>query len=173
MAGTLLAVLGGLAVIFPFVTGLSLSVLLGVVLVAGAIVHVLHASSTGTLRDGLGQVTLAVVYGVAGIIFLANPLFGLLTLTLLAVGFFIADGVVEVAWGIRSRGQPGAVWLLASGSLSLLLGGFLWSGFPTDAVWAVGVLFGINLLVTGVSVVLLGQERDSSVVGNAAQRSRV
>jgi len=172
VAGAILAVLGGLAVLFPFVTGLSLSVLLGVVLVAGAIVHVVHALSAGTLRGKLGQVILAVLYGFAGIAFVANPVFGLLTLTLLAAGFFVADGIVEIAWGIRSRGQPGAVWLLASGSVSLLLGGLLWFGLPTDAIWAIGVLFGINLFVTGVSVALLGRTSRNSIAQNAAQRSQ-
>lgn len=172
VAGTILAVLGVLALIFPFVTGLSLSVLLGVVLVAGAIVHALHASAAGALRDKLGQVVLAVLYGVVGIVFIANPVFGLLTLTLLAVGFFLADGIVEIAWGIRSRGQPGAGWLLVSGSISFLLGGLLWLGFPSDAVWAIGVLFGINLVVTGASVILFGRGSRSSVARRAAQRSQ-
>ena len=172
VAGSILAVLGALAVIFPFVTGLSLSVLLGIILVAGAVVHVLHASAAGTLRDRLGQVVLAVLYGVAGIVFIANPVFGLLTLTLLAAGFFLADGIVEIAWGIRSRGQPGAVWLLASGSISFLLGGLLWLGFPSDAVWVIGVLFGINLVVTGVSVILLGRGSRRSVAQGVAQRSQ-
>lgn len=168
----ILAVLGVIALIFPFVTGLSLSVLLGVVLVAGAIVHVLQASAAGALRHKLGQVILAVLYGVAGIVFIVNPFFGLLTLTLLAVGFFLADGIVEIAWGIRSRGQPGAGWLLVSGSISFLLGGLLWLEFPSDAVWAIGVLFGFNLVVTGVSVILLGRGGRSSVAQGAAQRSQ-
>ena len=172
VAGSILAVLGALAVIFPFVTGLSLSVLLGVILAAGAVVHVLHASASGALRDRLGQVILAVLYGVAGIVFIANPVFGLLTLTLLAAGFFLADGIVEIAWGIRSRGQPGAVWLLASGSISFLLGGLLWLGFPSAAVWVIGVLFGINLVVTGVSVILLGRGSRRSVAQGVAQRSQ-
>lgn len=164
--------LGVLAMIFPFVTGISLSVLLGGVLVASAIVHVLHAFSAGAFKDKLGQVILAVLYGVAGIVFISNPVFGLLTLTLLAVGFFIADGIVEVAWGVRRRGQPGAMWLLASGSISFLLGGLLWLGFPSDAIWAIGVLFGINLLVTGVSIILLGRESPESIAQHATQRSQ-
>ncbi|WP_251133139.1 HdeD family acid-resistance protein [Halorubrum sp. 2020YC2] len=172
VAGTILAVLGVLAMIFPFVTGLSLSVLVGGLLVAGAIVHVLHAFSAGAFRDKLGQVILGGLYGVAGIVFITNPVFGLLTLTLLAVGFFVVDGIVEVAWGIRSRGQPGAVWVLASGSVSFLLGGLLWLGFPSDAVWAIGVLFGINLFVTGVSVIILGRGSRNSIPQHTAQRSQ-
>lgn len=170
-AGTILTVLGVLALLFPFVTGLSLSVLLGAVLVAGAVVHVFHAFSAGPLRGALGQVTLAVLYGVTGVAFLSNPVVGLVTLTLLAGGFFIADGVIEIAWGVRSRGEPGAAWLLASGGISFLLGGLLWLGLPADATWAVGALLGINLISTGVSVVALGRESRASVARRATRRS--
>ncbi len=79
VAGAILAVLGALAVIAPFGTGRSLSVLLGVVLVAGAIIlaagaiaHVLHALSVATLRETVGQRTLAVRYAVTGTVCTAN-----------------------------------------------------------------------------------------------------
>jgi uncharacterized membrane protein HdeD (DUF308 family) len=157
VAGMIIAILGVLAMAFPFVTGLSLSILLGAILVFGALVHVSHAFSAGSLGSVLGQVLLAVLYGFAGIAFMSNPVVGLATLTLLAISFFLADGIIEIAWGVRSRGEPGATWLLASGGISLLLAGFLWLGFPTSAVWAIGVFTGANLLVTGLAIILVGQ----------------
>lgn len=162
VAGIVIAVLGLFAMVFPFFTGLSLSILLGAVLVVGALVHVAHAFSAGSLGNVLWQVLLAGLYGFAGISFMANPVVGLATLTILAIGFFFADGVIELVWGFQNRGEPGSVWLLASGAISLLLGVLLWAGFPTSALWAVGVLLGVNLLVTGVSMVLVGRGADAS-----------
>ena len=156
-AGVIIAILGLLAVVFPLITGISVSILLGAVLVVGALVHAANAFSAGPLGNVLGQAVLAVLYGFAGIAFIANPVVGLATLTLLAIAFFLADGLVEIAWGLRSRGQPGTTWLLASGGISLLLAGFLWLGFPSSAGWAIGVLLGVNLLVTGVSMILVGR----------------
>ena len=157
VAGIIIATLGLLAVVFPLITGLSVSILLGAVLVVGALVHTSNAFSAGALGNMLGQAILAVLYGFAGITFIANPVLGLATLTFLAIVFFVGDGIVEIAWGLRSRGQPGAQWLLASGGISLLLAGLLWFGFPSTAGWAIGVLFGVNLLVTGISMVLIGR----------------
>ncbi|WP_158059211.1 HdeD family acid-resistance protein [Halorussus halophilus] len=156
-AGVVIAVLGLLAIVFPFVTGISLSILLGAVLVIGALVHVANAFSAGTLGNVLWQVVLAVLYGFAGITFIANPTVGLTTLTILAIAFFLVDGAVELVWGFQSRGQPGWTWLLVSGAISLLLAGLIWVGFPSSALWAIGVLFGVNLLVTGVSMVMVGR----------------
>ena len=171
-AGVIIAILGLLAVVFPLITGISVSILLGAVLVVGALVHAANAFSAGTLGNVLGQAILAVLYGFAGIAFIANPVVGLATLTLLAIAFFLADGLVEIAWGLRSRGQPGTTWLLASGGVSLLLAGFLWLGFPSSAGWAIGVLLGVNLLVTGVSMILVGRGTDEPIAPDVPRGSQ-
>lgn len=155
-AGVILAVLGILAILFPFVTGLSLSILLGALLVVGAIVHVAHAFSAGSFWGAVWQVVLGVLYGIAGITLMANPVVGLATLTLLVIAFFLVSGIVEVGWAFAGRGKDGWLWLLASGGVSLLAALLLLAGLPSTAAWAVGVLFGVNLLVTGVSLVMLG-----------------
>lgn len=172
VAGVIIAILGLLAVVFPLITGISVSILLGAVLVVGALVHAANAFSAGTLGNVLGQAVLAVLYGFAGIAFIANPVVGLATLTLLAIAFFLADGLVEIAWGLRSRGQPGTTWLLASGGISLLLAGFLWLGFPSSAGWAIGVLLGVNLLVTGVSMILVGRGTDEPIAPDVPRGSQ-
>lgn len=156
VGGAIIALLGLLAIAFPFVTGLSLSIFLGATLVVGALVHVAHAFSPESFWGAVWQVILAVVYGVAGISLMANPVLGLTTLTLLAIAYLLANGVVMVGWSLVGRGNDGWLWLLASGSLSVLLAVVLWLGFPSTALWTVGVLFGVNLLVTGVSLVMVG-----------------
>jgi len=171
-AGVIIAILGLLAVLFPLITGISVSVVLGAVLVVGALVHGLNAFAAGTLGSVFGQVILAVLYGFAGIAFIANPVVGLATLTLLAIAFLLADGLVEIAWGLRSRGQHGSQWLLASGGVSLLLAGLLWLGFPSSAAWAIGVLLGVNLLVTGVSIALVGRGTGESIAPDVPRGSQ-
>lgn len=98
-AGVTIAILGLLAVAFRFGTDVSVSVVLGAVLTAGAFVHASDAFSAGALGSVLGQAQaiLAVLYGFTGIAFIANPIVGLATVTLLAIAFFVADGVVGTA----------------------------------------------------------------------------
>lgn len=157
VSGVLIALLGLLAIAFPFVTGLSIAVLLGALLVIGGLVHVAHAFSQRRLAQAVWQVVLGVLYGIAGITFLANPVVGLATLTLLAIAFFLVDGLVEIIWALQGRAHRGWTWLLLSGIVSILLAGLLWTGFPSSALWAVGVLLGVNLLFTGVSIVVYGR----------------
>jgi uncharacterized membrane protein HdeD (DUF308 family) len=153
--GVLIAVLGLLAIFAPFLTGIVLSISLGLILVAGSLGHVAHAFSARGWSGSLWQVLLAVVYAAAGVSLVLNPLFGLATLTFLLIGYLLASGVVEIAMGFRTRSSPQWGALVASGALSLLVAVLLWFGLPTSALWAVGLLVGISLLSTGVSLVLL------------------
>lgn len=155
IVGGITALFGVLAIVFPFVTGVSLSVLLGVLLVVGGFMHVAHAFSAQGWKGSLWQLLLAGLYGIAGIALMVNPLFTLATLTLLLAAFFFVDGIIEMVMGLRLRGQAGWEWTLISGVLGILAGAVIWMGWPSTALWVVGLLFGINLLSTGLSMVVL------------------
>ncbi|SFS00454.1 Uncharacterized membrane protein HdeD, DUF308 family [Halomicrobium zhouii] len=170
VGGILIVLLGLLAVVFPLVAGVSISLVLGGLLVVGGLVHVAHAFRARGWAGFAGQVLLAVVYVFAGISLLANPLLGLTTLTLLLIAYLLISGLVEVGVGLRLRGQPRWTLLLASGLLSVALGVILIAGFPSTAAWVVGLYVGINLIATGVSMVLMGRQvqREVTAVGGAS-----
>jgi uncharacterized membrane protein HdeD (DUF308 family) len=155
-AGIIVAALGVLAIFTPFVTGIALSIMLGALLVVGALVHAAHAFSARGWKGSIWQVVLAVVYALAGISLLANPVVGLATLTVLLIAYFVVEGIVEVVMGLRMRPESRWGWMTASGVISLLLAVLLWTGLPSTALWAVGLLFGVSLLSTGLSMVGIG-----------------
>lgn len=160
--GVLVALLGLVAIISPFVTGIAIAFLLGVVLLVGAVGHVVSAFSGRGWTGFLFQVLLAVLYGLAGISLLVDPIVGLVTVTLLLVAYLLVEGVVEVVQGFRVRPARGWGWLVASGAISLLLAVLLFAGFPGTAAWAIGLLVGISLLTTGISMVMVGMAGGSA-----------
>ncbi len=171
IGGALIAILGVLAIVYPFVTGLSISIFVGVALIVGAVIHVAHAFSAGGWRGALWQVVLALVYLVAGVLFLTDPVLGLVSLTLVLIAYFLIDGVVEIAMGLRLRGESRWAWLVASGVVSLVLAGLIWAGLPSSAVWAVGLLFGVSLLTTGISMAMVAMGgRDAAEAADATAR---
>ncbi|MGA9400254.1 HdeD family acid-resistance protein, partial [Haladaptatus sp.] len=153
-AGAIIAVIGVLAILAPFAAGVSLSILLGALLVVGALVHVAHAFSGGWKRFFV-QGVLAVIYAVAGISLLANPLIGLTTLTILLAAFLVVDGVLEIVMAFQSRGDRGWGALVVSGICALIIAAIIWVGWPATAAWALGLLFGVNLLITGISMMFM------------------
>ena len=46
--------------------------------------------------------------------------------------------------------------MLVNGLITLLLGGLIWFHWPSSSVWAIGTLLGVNLLMTGISRLMLG-----------------
>ncbi|WP_313690850.1 HdeD family acid-resistance protein [Halorarum halobium] len=174
--GIVLAALGVLAIFTPFVTGVTLSLLLGAILIVGGLVHLVNAFSARGWSGSLWQVVLGIVYGLAGVSLLVNPVLGLATLTLLLVAYFAVDGVVEIVMGLRMRPESRWAWVAGSGVISLLLAVLLWVGFPSTALWAVGLLVGVGLLSSGfslISVALVGRkaigvERDVANAGPGA-----
>jgi len=57
---------------------------------------------------------------------------------------------------VQIRPVSGWGWMLANGVITLLLGWMLWKQWPLSGAWAVGVLFGVQLISTGASLLAIG-----------------
>src|SRR6056297_645971 len=156
-AGVLLALLGLLAIAFPFVTGISLALLFGATLIVGGVFHYAHAFSAAGWSGSIGQVLLGLLYTGAGILLMSNPVLTLASLTVLLVAFLAVEGLVLIGLSFTVRNEPNWEWNVFSGLLSLLLAALLWAGLPSTAAWGLGLIFGVNLLTTGVGLVFLGR----------------
>lgn len=167
ITGTVLIILGLVSALTPVITGVALSVVLGVFLVVGGIAHFVHAFSGRDWTGLLSQVILGIVFVVGGIALVTEPYVGLFTLTALLIGFFLVDGIVEIVMGARLRPYRGWLSIVGSGVLSLVIGGLIWMDFPSSAQWAVGLLFGIGLFTSGVSIVI------TAIGGRNAVRNNV
>lgn len=98
---------------------------------------------------------LGLLYISTGVFLLANPLEGVLTLTLTLGIFLLIEGIFEIAFAFQVRPQPSWVWLLGNGVTTLLLGGLIWAQWPFDGAFAIGLLVGISLLFSGFSRIAL------------------
>ncbi|QFU82790.1 HdeD family acid-resistance protein [Natronorubrum aibiense] len=152
LAGGAVGLIGLFAIAFPFATGVSITIGLGALLVLGGIVHAAHAFTVRGWSGSLWQLTLAIVSVVAGLLLLVNPVVGLASLTILLVGYLLVDGVAELWMATRMADRSGRAAIAVSGVLSLVIAGLLWAGFPASAAWAIGLLVGISLLTTGISM---------------------
>ena len=89
-------------------------------------------------------------------ILIANPLRGVLTLTMVLMALFLIEGVAAILAALNFRQHSrNWGWLLFSGIVDLVLVYLIWQGWPATAAWAIGLLAGVNLLFTGLSLVML------------------
>jgi uncharacterized membrane protein HdeD (DUF308 family) len=153
--GIVLAFLGLFALIFPFAMAVSFEILLGALLTVAGIVQGFRGLSHWKERRSLPLLIGAAIALVAGILLLAFPLTGVLTLTLLLMLFFFLDGIAKIISSLQFRPLKGSGWLLFSGLVSLALAILIFTGLPTTAVWVLGIYLGVYFLFVGVSLITL------------------
>lgn len=155
MTGILLAVFGALLLFSPVTAGEWVVRLVSLVLIVTGVVQVVHAirsgMSTGSIIAGL----LGVIVAGVGVMVWQNQVIGSGVLTGLLMIFFVVNGLWKLSTAIRFRRLPGWLWMLFSGFLSLIFVYLLWSQWPLSGAWAIGVLVGLDLLLSGISMIIL------------------
>lgn len=165
--GIVLVVAGIAAIMFPLVSTIAAKIALGWIFLAAGVVMIIHAFSIQRWGGFLMELLLGVLYLVAGGWLAFFPLTGIVTLTILLAALFLAEGVVEVIMGFRVRPHEGWGWLVFSGLIAVAVGLLIAAELPSSAVWAIGLLVGVNLLSTGISfiVVALAGKRGTAPAG--------
>ena len=153
--GILLILAGVAAIAFPLLSTIATKIMLGWIFLIAGVVMAVHAFSIQQWRGFLMELLLAVLYIVVGGWLAFFPFTGIITLTILLAALFLAEGVLEVIMAMRVRPHEGWGWLLISGLIAIVVGVMIAAELPGSAVWAIGLLAGINLLSTGVSFVVL------------------
>jgi uncharacterized membrane protein HdeD (DUF308 family) len=149
-------VLGLIAIIEPVIAGLALTIWVGWLLIFGGIVHLIGAFRSGGLGGATWQLLLAAIYLIGGGYFLTHTLLALGTLTLLLAGILVAEAILEIVAFVQSPGEAGRGWRVVNAAITLLLGLMIWRQWPSSSIWAIGTLVGVNLIVTGVTRLMLG-----------------
>lgn len=163
VAGVVTIVLGAIGIVFPFVMTLAAELLFGGLLAVLGLLQITRAIVNGGVESRLWTFLFGFIGLAAGALLLLYPLEGAVTLTIILASFFIIGGAIKLwgAWQIRSaapRELPrldGWGWLMLSGFLSLGIGALLFLGLPTTAIWALGLLLGLDLLFLGISEIAL------------------
>src|SRR5262249_48376996 len=134
--GLVLIVIGIIALAYD-VTATIVSVLVfGWLLLIGGIVEVFHAFR---VRGGGGTVLhllSARLTAIAGLVFIANPVAGALTLTLVLGALFLVEGIFRI-FGAARFGLPG--WGVLGGVITALLGVLLLVHWPASGLRFIGL----------------------------------
>lgn len=153
--GILFVVLGSLAVALPVFSTFALEIFLGWLLVFAGLFQGARAFLAKKTNPFLMILTSALLYFIIGILLLAYPLTGVLTLTVLMMSLYFVQGIVQIIMGFQYRSIERSGWLIFSGLVTLLLAFLIWQGFPGTASWVLGLLAGINFLFFGFAMLAI------------------
>jgi uncharacterized membrane protein HdeD (DUF308 family) len=154
--GILTVIVGIIALGSPFASGVVLTYMIGFLLIGGGITRGIYAFKAGSLGKGILMLAFGAVTVIAGFVVVANPILGLATLTIILFAYFLVEGITGIILALQVKPQKGWGMLLINGIVSVLLAIMVYRHWPVSAVWLPGVLVGINLLFTGITMLAIG-----------------
>ena len=150
--GVLMVILGVIAIASPLVTGLAVTFLVGVLLLISGVSQCVLAFRAGAFGRGIVIFLFGLLAIVAGGYLISRPVEGLASITLYLAAYFLATGVLAVIAAFQLKPAQGWGFMLANGLVTVLLGILIWGQWPVSGAWAVGVLLGVQLIMSGTTI---------------------
>jgi uncharacterized membrane protein HdeD (DUF308 family) len=153
--GIALILLGTVLLSTPVVASLATVTTLGVLILLGGVIEAVGAFWCQEW-SGFFLALLSGILGiVVGLMLLANPIQGGITLTILLATFLFVGGIFKAVAAIAHRFESWG-WLLLSGVIDVVLGVLIWRELPISGLTIIGLLVGISLIFRGVSWLMVG-----------------
>ena len=144
---------GMLAILMPVLSSMVFEVFIGAFLLVSGLVEIFQAykgagfsGRTSSLLSGLLQA----VVGGALLVFVQTGM-ALITLTLGLI--FVCVGGIRLYNAIKGQ-KVNRMWLVISGVAAFLLGGIILFAYPQSALWALGLLLGVELISMGLGLLM-------------------
>jgi uncharacterized membrane protein HdeD (DUF308 family) len=154
VVGSVMGVLGLIAIARPLYATIASTLAFGWLFIVAGIALVAYAFQSKGVGRILWKLLLAALYLMGGIYLVSNVITGAVFLTLSLGIIIFGQGIVQVFMAFELRARDRGV-MLVGGILNIILGIFVWSNFPFNAVWIVGFWVGLNLLIHGIWILSL------------------
>eukprot|EP00850_Spirogloea_muscicola_P000611 SM000002S05691 [mRNA] locus=s2:1647785:1657192:+ [translate_table: standard] len=153
--GTAFIVVGIVAMVFPAIFTVAIEQFIAWLLVIGGIATLLHTFLICGAPGTVAFLLLGLLHLSVGLWLLISPIQGIVSLTFVVAGWFLAYGIFKLVLACSMSNV--ATWpaVLVSGLLSIVLAFTILGLFPSSSLWVLGLLFGANLTVSGISLLLI------------------
>lgn len=153
--GILLVIFGLAAMIVPPAASLAATILLGWLFLISGIAGLAFTFWAREMPGFWWSLISAALAVLAGLILLAKPAQGALTLTIVVGAYFLAEGVATIMYALEHRRELSGrwSWMLVAGLMDILIAAIIITGLPESATWALGLLVGVNLLFGGATLI--------------------
>jgi len=156
--GILMVIIGAFAITLPLATGLAVISWLGWIYTFIGILNLIYTwqSRSDDRITLILNLLVAFLYLGTGIFLIANPMKGVVTLTLILAVFLLVEGIFELVLAFKVRSlSPNWGWVLGHAILTITLSLLIWLRLPSSATWVIGLLVGINIISSGISRIMI------------------
>jgi uncharacterized membrane protein HdeD (DUF308 family) len=154
--GVILILVGLVAIVYPLASSVTMTKLLGVLLIIGGISQGLHGIVSRQWKGFLINMAGALLLIVIGGIFLSNPEVALSTFTLILGIYLVIAGLIKTIGALMLRSESGWGWMLLGGLVDFVVGALIWANWPSTSDWVIGLLVGLSLFFSGWSLLMIG-----------------
>ncbi len=155
--GILLVVCGTTAVVFPVITSVAAVNVLAVVLMIAGIATIIGSFWTGKWSGTLVHLLVGILYLAGGYLITERPLVTILMVTIFLAVSFMVIGAFRIVAALVVR-FPQWGWALLNGTVTFLAGLIIFRLLrqePVSALWVIGLLVGLELLLNGWTWMML------------------
>ncbi|MCX7089543.1 MAG: DUF308 domain-containing protein [Methylococcales bacterium] len=161
--GILFMLLGLAAIAIPQLFSVAIILFLGWIFLFGGVAQIARAIKFSAM-PGFGLwLFIGVIQAILGYWFIAQPISGIFTVTLLMTLFFAFEGMAKISLALMMRPLANWGFILFSGCTALIFSLVIWMGWPGTAEWLLGLFLGINMLLLGWSMVNISLHHKDNV----------
>ncbi len=153
--GILLIVFGMVAIGSPALAAVAVNAVIAWLIVLSGVVHIVLAFQSHGAGSVIWKLLVGVAYVAFGAYLIVHPLMGVVALTLMLASLFLIEGILDIILFFKMRPLQGSSWILFDGVITLLLGVMIYAQWPSSSFWAIGILVGVSMIMSGVSRIML------------------
>jgi len=154
--GALLIALGAVAATFAAASTVATVTLNGVFFLLAGVAEIGVGAHAKSWARFFVWIIGGALYLVAGLLCILNPMLASLALTLILGAGLIAAGAVRAYLAFQLPADRSRAMVLVAAAVTFLLGLIIVMRWPTDSVYVLGVLLGVDLLFHGAGWVAFG-----------------
>jgi uncharacterized membrane protein HdeD (DUF308 family) len=153
--GILLVVLGTIGLGLSFWLTLATVFIFGVLLLIGGGVQIFQAFKCRGWQSVLWHVLIAILYVLAGLLIMSDPLLASTFFTLLLAGALMGIGLVRLIMAFQLRGFKNWFWPLIGGIAAIILGFMILARWPVSGLWVIGLFVAIEMIFSGWTYIII------------------
>ncbi|MDS7596418.1 HdeD family acid-resistance protein [Agrobacterium tumefaciens] len=127
----------------------------GVMMLMGGILHLLHAFQVKGWENILFWTLSGLLYAIAGVIAFQNPDLTAAVLTLVMAVSLVIAGAFRIYVGLKLKPAKGWGWVASAGFVTALAGLVIAAGWPVNSLWVLGLFLAIDLIMQGCALIAL------------------
>jgi len=159
LVGILSIIAGIVALANPFAATLSAELLAGYLFSAIGILTLISAFQDQGWGAWIWALLLGVLITVFGFNLIANPLEGILQLTVIAATLMMVIGIFRIIIAFTPMAAGARGILVVAGIVSIVLSVMIFSSFPWSGAVVLGIFLAIELISNGVSLIFVALDR--------------